>query len=346
MREQHLLHLARIDVRAAADDEILRAIDQRQEALRVERADVAGMEPAVGERRGAGVGIHPVPAHDGRSAHQDFAGRPRRERMIVGIGDDHVDAGLRDTHRADPGVVAARDRVGEERAIHGGDRHRRFALAVDLREARAQRRERRLAVGDVHRPAAVDDRLQPLQRRGGKRRRRDESLHHRRRREQAAPVPVRRETQRLRGVEALGFRQHVHRACEHMRHRVQPRPMRERRRVHDRISRQDRLDVGQEALAHRQQVAVRDHHTLRPPGRAARIEKPRRIVGAAHRRRARRRFGHARVFDAAELDRVLDSRCVSGRLRPAWRATRRRRTRRACRCGRGCRRARSDAASR
>ena len=57
MREQHLVDLARRDLLAAAVDQLLEAPDQRQIAVGVEKALVAGAEPAVGERRGVGFGI-------------------------------------------------------------------------------------------------------------------------------------------------------------------------------------------------------------------------------------------------------------------------------------------------
>src|SRR5918996_813906 len=46
MAQQHLLDLARVDVGAARDDQVLGAVAQREEAVRVDRADVAGVQPA------------------------------------------------------------------------------------------------------------------------------------------------------------------------------------------------------------------------------------------------------------------------------------------------------------
>ena len=50
-RQQHLLDLARVDVGAAADQQVLAAVLQGQEAILVQAADVAGPEPAVAQRR-------------------------------------------------------------------------------------------------------------------------------------------------------------------------------------------------------------------------------------------------------------------------------------------------------
>jgi hypothetical protein len=54
---QHLLDLARVDVVAAADDEVLLAVDDEQVAVLVGVAEVAGVEPAVLERLGRRLGL-------------------------------------------------------------------------------------------------------------------------------------------------------------------------------------------------------------------------------------------------------------------------------------------------
>ena len=55
MREENLLDLARIDVRTTRNDEVLGPVLQRQVALFVEYADVAGVQPAAPERRRGGL---------------------------------------------------------------------------------------------------------------------------------------------------------------------------------------------------------------------------------------------------------------------------------------------------
>ena len=64
MREQRRLDLGRRDVLAAADDRVGLAAGDREAALRVERAAVAGVQPAVG---GGGAG------RDGRPGDEDLA---------------------------------------------------------------------------------------------------------------------------------------------------------------------------------------------------------------------------------------------------------------------------------
>src|SRR3989441_1698001 len=51
VREQRLLDLARVDVLAAADDELARASDDVEEAVRIEAAEVARAQPAAVHRR-------------------------------------------------------------------------------------------------------------------------------------------------------------------------------------------------------------------------------------------------------------------------------------------------------
>ena len=179
----------------------------------------------------------------------------------------------------EPRVVAARDRVGDERAVHRGDRHRRLALAVDLREPRAQRGERRLAVGDVHRPAAVDDRSSAA-------------------RARAARSPA-YSTRRLTIVGAAKNSAPVPRAERARRSRpgskppdsgttlTAPRARRAARRrgpsrataAPDAGSRRRARSASTSARKHcviATRLRVRDHDALRPPGRAARVEEPRR----------------------------------------------------------------------
>ena len=72
----HFLDLVREDVEARDDDHVLLAVDDLQEALVVEHADVAGAEVAVGGER-AGVGLGLV-----ASSRSSPAGPWRRSRRI------------------------------------------------------------------------------------------------------------------------------------------------------------------------------------------------------------------------------------------------------------------------
>ena len=83
--EKDLLDLARIDVVAAADHQVLLAVDDEQIAVLVDISQVAGVEPATGERLGGllrppVIGLHHVVAAD-----DDLADvlRARRERLVL-----------------------------------------------------------------------------------------------------------------------------------------------------------------------------------------------------------------------------------------------------------------------
>jgi hypothetical protein len=52
MRLQDGLDLLGIDVLAAADNRVLDPVDDSQVAVRIEDADIAGMQPAVADRLG------------------------------------------------------------------------------------------------------------------------------------------------------------------------------------------------------------------------------------------------------------------------------------------------------
>src|SRR3954454_13360864 len=71
---QRLLDLGRVDVEASADVHVLQPVGDRQVAGVVERADVAGVQPAVGVDRGrGGLRVVEVPEHDVGPAEQQFA---------------------------------------------------------------------------------------------------------------------------------------------------------------------------------------------------------------------------------------------------------------------------------
>ena len=59
---------------ARGDDDVLLAVGDAQGAgARVDLADVSGVEPAVDDRLGRGLGVAPVLAHDAGALDQDFA---------------------------------------------------------------------------------------------------------------------------------------------------------------------------------------------------------------------------------------------------------------------------------
>ena len=106
LRDQRvLLHLG-LDVRrgdvlaAGGDDDVLLAAGDLEEAVGVDLADVAGVEPAVDERLAGRLVVLVVALEDVRPAHQDLAV----------VGDLHLAAGERLADRAELELVGPRDR--------------------------------------------------------------------------------------------------------------------------------------------------------------------------------------------------------------------------------------------
>ena len=137
MSEQHGLDLRRVDVDAAADDDVGAPVAQVEETLLVEVADVAKGEPAVADRAGGLVRI--VLVVEGAAVVEpdlalDTDGRP--VRLVVAELQTETIAGLAD--RA--GVGQPGRRIDADAAALGA--------AVELVEHRAQPLDHRpLGVG-------------------------------------------------------------------------------------------------------------------------------------------------------------------------------------------------------
>src|SRR5581483_10869408 len=82
---EHLLDLARIDVEAAPDDQLLLPVDDEEEAVLVDVAHVAGVEPAALERLGGGGRLLEIALHDVVAADHDLADAvlAGRKRLVV-----------------------------------------------------------------------------------------------------------------------------------------------------------------------------------------------------------------------------------------------------------------------
>ena len=125
-----LLDFLGIDVEAAGDDQVLRAADDADVAVREDLAHVAGAEPAVGrELLACLLGHPPIAAEDVRPLDLDAADALRRDRCVVVADDAHRHAGQRRTDGA--GDPLAGERV---RRVHPGLRH---AVALEDRVPRA-----------------------------------------------------------------------------------------------------------------------------------------------------------------------------------------------------------------
>ena len=101
MAQQHFLDLARIDVRAAADDEVLGAVLQREEAVAVECSQVAGPEPPRAQGLRRGLRGAPVAGHHGVAANEHLADLAGGQRPAFAIADPHLDQHLRNADRGD-----------------------------------------------------------------------------------------------------------------------------------------------------------------------------------------------------------------------------------------------------
>ena len=155
-----------------------------------------------------------------------------------------------------------------------GDRHRAFALAVDLDQLVAQAPHRFFQVRGVHGPATVDDGLEVARvglLDGGAV---DEARHHGRGGEKANALVGGQEEADLLRVEAPAFGDHLVRRLRHVGHDVQARAVGHGSRVEDAVPLGDRVDVGEVAQRHRKEVPMGQHGPLGPAGRSARIEKP------------------------------------------------------------------------
>src|SRR5687768_14939468 len=122
MAQQHFLYLARINVGAAGDDHVLRAVPDGEEAFRVQAADIAGVQPAAALGLGGSFRVLPVALHYAVRARDDLADLARRQLLVLVVEDLHLDPGAR--------VAAGFEVLLEavELLRQTGDRHRRFAL--------------------------------------------------------------------------------------------------------------------------------------------------------------------------------------------------------------------------
>ena len=131
MIHQHLVDLERRDLLAAAIDDLLQPAGDAQIAVLVEHALVAGVEPAMGEGRGVGVGVVLVARRHVRSANDDLAGLARFQQLPV----RRHDRDLRSGRSADAAGLAQAGRQAVRRHLVRGFRH---AVGFDDRAAESR----------------------------------------------------------------------------------------------------------------------------------------------------------------------------------------------------------------
>jgi len=206
--------------------------------------------------------------------------------------------------------------VGMQPLVQPGDRHRRLALAEQLVEARPKQAERLFEIGDIHRPAAVIDRLQMAQIGARHLGRVGEPGQHGRRGEHRHPFVL---PQRIEDRRHVEMRQHqLVSAFQYKGQGVEPGAVRQRRGGKVGVALVDRIDIGVVALAHEQQVAVAQHRALRSAGGARGVEQPGAVGRAADLGAQRLAVRHQRViFGGAGRDHPIEAvdRAGEGRQR-------------------------------
>src|SRR6185437_6527703 len=97
---QDFLDLARVDVVAAPDDQVLFAVDDVEVAVFVDPGQVPAAEPAVGDRLGGGLGLAQVALHHVGALDDDLADLSLRSRLSLVVDQAHLHALDRNTDRA------------------------------------------------------------------------------------------------------------------------------------------------------------------------------------------------------------------------------------------------------
>ena len=302
VQQQRLLDLARVDVGAARDDHVLGAVLEREETVGIEGRQVAGVQPATAQRRLVGGRVVPVTGHHHVGAADHLADLAGRQVAVVGIDHPHLDAGARDAHRTQALVIARVRPVGVHRLGHAGDGVRGLALAVHLHQAAIENPHRPLQVLEVHRRAAVEQRLhvRELQARG--RGVVDHAHHDGRRAEEGHVAVAVDQVDHLGRIEAQRVGHHLVAAARDLRQRVQAAAVRQRRRVDHGVVGTELVDIGVIAQRHRQQVAMGERGALGAAGGAAGVEEPGRLTGVDRLQRQRIGLEERPVFIVVDRD--------------------------------------------
>ena len=235
----------------------------------------------------------------------DLAGLARRQRLAVLVRDTDRHHALRSADRSQPFQITRMAGLHVPFAAERGDRHRRFALAVNLHEALAHHRNGLANVCEIHRPAAIDDGADAFAvfaaAFGGI----DQSADHGRCAKHHDIVELTGEIEHFIRIESAGFRDDVSPAHAGMGEVIKARAMRDRRGIERGIVRRRRIDIDEIARRRRDQIAVAEHDAFRPPRGARRIEQPGEVIDVAlKRRRCPLTFAHRPIRLAIERDQL------------------------------------------
>ena len=120
MRGQRTLHFFRVHFLAPAIDHLFQAAGEEQEAIAIEAAHIARMEPALAKRRLVRFRVVKVPGSDRRPTHRDFAIHSRGHGISERVHDGHLQAGA-PAHRPEPACVrhVAGHAAGFRKAVAG-----------------------------------------------------------------------------------------------------------------------------------------------------------------------------------------------------------------------------------
>ena len=156
VQQQHVLDVARVDVEAAADDEVLAAVHHHQVAVGVDVPDVAGVQPPVHDRSSRRRLVPPVAGHDPGRRDAHLSVDARRQLLAIRALDPQPHSRQRP---ADAAITTRIRRVHRRRR-----RHLRAAVAVGhpgrrhapLELGPHRGRQRRAAGRDVGQRRQVD----------------------------------------------------------------------------------------------------------------------------------------------------------------------------------------------
>src|SRR5215470_1329033 len=102
MPQQDFLDLARIDVAAAGNDQVLGPVLEGEEPVGVETTVVAGMQPSTAQRIAARRLVPPITPHNHVAAADDLTGLADGEAPILTVDHADLDVGARHARRAEP----------------------------------------------------------------------------------------------------------------------------------------------------------------------------------------------------------------------------------------------------
>jgi hypothetical protein len=260
------LELGRRDLEALELDELLHPVDDREVAVLVEATDVAGVEPAVlVDRVGRGLGVAQVALHDLGPTDEQLALPALGDVGALGIDDAALRRRDGDPHRAGADVVRLAD-VGDRRQLG-------HAVALEHRapdpagrlfgQVAAERGGARHDPPQAGEVVLLDERVL------------GQAEDHRRHGEEPADPEVLDEPERLGEVEAGHGHHGAALGQEAVHEDLHAVDVEEREGGEAELALLEAHHrLGLHEVGH--QVAVREHHALRQPGRPRRVRAGRR----------------------------------------------------------------------